>query len=45
MIFSSDLKFSEKNNLRDTLDAIDAIADKAEDVADELAIYAIQRTL
>lgn len=45
VIFSSDLKFSEKNNLRDTLDAIDAIADKAEDVADELAIYAIQRTL
>ncbi|MGK7953433.1 MAG: DUF47 domain-containing protein [Xenococcaceae cyanobacterium] len=45
VIFSSDLKFSEKINLRDTLDAIDAIADKAEDVADELAIYAIQRTL
>ena len=45
VIFRSDLKFSEKNNLRDTLDAIDAIADKAEDVADELAIYAIQRTL
>ena len=45
VIFSSDLKFSEKNNLRDTLDAIDAIADKAEDVADELDIYAIQRTL
>ncbi len=45
VIFRSDLKFSEKNNLRDTLDAIDAIADKAEDVADELDIYAIQRTL
>ena len=45
VIFSSDLKFSEKNNLRDTLDAIDAIADKAEDIADALDIYAIQRTL
>ncbi len=44
-IFGADLKFSEKINLRDTLDAIDAIADKAEDIADELAIYAIQRTL
>ena len=44
-IFSTDLKFSEKIDLRDTVDAIDAIADKAEDVADELAIYAIQRTL
>ena len=45
VIFSSDLKFSEKNNFRDTLDAIDAIADKAEDIADALDIYAIQRTL
>ncbi len=44
-IFSADLKFSEKINLRDTLDAIDAIADKAEAVADELGIYAIKRTL
>ena len=44
-IFSSDLKFSEKINLRDTLDAIDAISDKAEDLADKLDIYAIQRTL
>ena len=44
-IFSTDLKFSRKINLRDRVDAIDAIADKAEDVADELSIYAIQRTL
>ena len=44
-IFSTNLKFSEKINLRDKVDAIDAIADKAEDVADELDIYAIQRTL
>ncbi|MGB5632795.1 MAG: DUF47 family protein [Waterburya sp.] len=44
-IFSTNLKFSEKINLRDTVDAIDAIADQAEDVADELNIYAIQRTL
>ena len=44
-IFSTNLKFSEKINLRDIVDAIDAIADRAEDVADELDIYAIQRTL
>ena len=44
-IFSTNLKFSQKINLRDRVDAIDAIADRAEDVADELDIYAIQRTL
>ena len=44
-IFSTNLKFSEKINLRTIVDAIDAIADKAEDVADELSIYAIKRTL
>ena len=44
-IFSTNLKFSPKINLRDRVDAIDAIADKAEDVADELDIYAIKRTL
>ena len=44
-IFGTDLKFSQKINLREVVDAIDAIADKAEDVADELDIYAIQRTL
>ncbi len=44
-IFRTDFKFSHKINLRDTVNAIDAIADRAEDVADELAIYAIQRTL
>ncbi|ELS03645.1 phosphate transport regulator related to PhoU [Xenococcus sp. PCC 7305] len=44
-IFNTNLKFSEKINLRDRVDAIDAIANKAEDVADELDIYAIQRTL
>ncbi len=44
-IFSTNLKFSQKINLRNRVDAIDAIADKAEDVADELAIYAIKRTL
>lgn len=42
-IFSSSLKFSHKINLRDKVNAIDAIADKAEEVADELSIYAIQQ--
>ncbi len=44
-IFDTELKFSEKINLGAIVNAVDAIADKAEDVADELAIYAIQRTL
>ena len=44
-IFDTEFKFSEKINLSAIVNAIDAIADKAEDVADELDIYAIQRTL
>ncbi|MGK7942147.1 MAG: DUF47 domain-containing protein [Crocosphaera sp.] len=44
-IFRTDFKFSHKINLRDTVDAIDALADQAENVADKLDIYAIQRTL
>lgn len=44
-IFSSRLKFAHKINLRDKVNAVDAIADKAEEVADELSIYAIQRTI
>ena len=44
-IFATEYKFSEKINLRDIVNAIDAIADLAESVADELDIYAIQRTL
>ncbi len=44
-IFDTELKFSEQINLGAIVNAIDAIADKAEDVADELDIYAIQRTL
>ena len=44
-IFDTELKFSEKINLGAIVNAVDAIADKAEDVADELDIYAIQRTL
>lgn len=44
-IFRTDFKFSHKINLRDIVNAVDAIADKAEDVADELDIYAIQRSL
>lgn len=45
IFFSSNLKFSHKINLRDKVNAIDAIADKAEEVADELSIYAIQRII
>ncbi|MEA5422204.1 DUF47 family protein [Synechococcus sp. CCY9201] len=45
MIFSSSLSLVQKLHVRDAVDAIDGIADLAEDVSDELSIYAIKRAL
>ena len=42
-IFESDLDLARKLHLRHFVEAIDNIADRAEDVADRLAIYAIKR--
>ena len=42
-IFESKIKMVEKLHLRDFVNAIDGIADRAEDVADRLSIYAIKR--
>ena len=42
-IFSLDMELSEKIHLREFVDCIDCIADRAEDVADRLSIYAIKR--
>lgn len=42
-IFESKIKMVEKLHLRDFVNAIDGIADHAEDVADRLSIYAIKR--
>lgn len=42
-IFSLDIELTEKIHLREFVDCIDCIADRAEDVADRLSIYAIKR--
>ena len=42
-IFSSDLSLDLKIQLRDGVDTIDNLSDEAENVADELSIYAIKR--
>lgn len=42
-IFDSDMELSAKLHLRHFVEMIDNVADRAEDVADRLAIYAIKR--
>lgn len=44
-IFRSELSLENKIILRDSINFIDEIADKAEDVCDSLSIYAIKRSL
>lgn len=44
-IFGSDLELARKAHLRSFVEQIDNIADRAEDVADRLAIYTIKRTV
>lgn len=44
-IFASDLPLSHKAQLRNFVEVIDNVADKSEDVADRLSIYAIKRTV
>jgi len=44
-IFASDISLSRKNHLRDFVEHIDNVADRAEDVADRLAIYTVKRTI
>ena len=44
-IFNADLPLELKLQLRDEIDIIDYIADMAEDISDELSIYAIKRAL
>ena len=44
-IFNSDLPLDRKIQLRDAIDILDELADLAEDVGDELSIYAIKRAL
>ena len=44
-IFQSDLPLAQKNHIRYFLRQIDSVADRAEDVADRLAIYTIKRSI
>ena len=44
-IFSSNLDLAHKTNLRYFVERIDELANQAEDVADQLAIYAIKRRI
>jgi predicted phosphate transport protein (TIGR00153 family) len=44
-IFASDLPLARKAHLRNFVEHIDNVADRAEDVADRLAIYTIKRTV
>ena len=45
VIFDSDLPLDAKMHARDSVDVIDALADLAEDISDELSIAAIKRAL
>ena len=44
-IFGSELELARKAHLRSFVEQLDNIADRAEDVADRLAIYTIKRTV
>jgi uncharacterized protein Yka (UPF0111/DUF47 family) len=44
-IFGSDLPYEIKTQLRDAVNAIDELADKAESISDHLSIFAIKRAL
>lgn len=44
-IFRSELPFERKMHIRDYINALDIIADEAEDVGDHLSIYTIKRSL
>lgn len=44
-IFSSDRDLAEKMMLRDFIDSLDRLADQAEDVGDQLSIFALRRSL
>ena len=44
-IFDSDLPLDQKMHLRYFVEKIDSICDLAEDIADEIQIYAIKRSV
>jgi hypothetical protein len=44
-IYGSDLSFERKTQLRDATNMLDRLADRAENLGDNLAIFAIKRVL
>jgi uncharacterized protein Yka (UPF0111/DUF47 family) len=44
-IYGSDLSFEQKSQLRDTTNMLEDLANKAESLGDDLAIFAIKRAL
>ncbi len=44
-VFRSDLELAQKNHIRHFIINMDSLADRAEDVADRLAIYTIKRSM
>ena len=44
-IFATDLSFEQRSLLREAVSMIDALADKAENIGDNLSIFAIKRSL
>lgn len=44
-VFRSDLELAHKNHIRHFINNMDSLADRAEDVADRLAIYTIKRSM
>ena len=44
-VFSSNLELDQKMHLRYFVEKIDRISDQAEDIADELIIYSIKRSV
>lgn len=44
-IYSSDLSFESKTQLRDATNMLDKLADRSESLGDDLAIFAIKRAV
>jgi uncharacterized protein Yka (UPF0111/DUF47 family) len=44
-IVASELSFEQRSQLRELVATLDALADKAEDLGDDLSIFAIKRAL
>jgi uncharacterized protein len=44
-IFATELSFEQRSQLREAVAMIDSMADRAENIGDDLSIFAIKRSL